>query len=390
MDKAHFFEDLNPKKAAIAFHNIPKTGGTSVNYFVNNYFAEKSINIGIHSAAALFFQRKKQFLDYSEAERDRFKFIQSHSLNLNDLRFFSSSPFLLMTVIRDPIELEISAYNHFSKEQKRIGKVVPSIEEFFDNRPVNPFAHKIQSSWKGLINENNQTFDQSVDSILKLFRFVIPLPSLNSSFPKIMKKYFHVNGNMDTRRVNQEKDESFRDAEFLKKRVELDSELYNRFITDRKLENLNAPQIKSTAFDPKVQSSYKVKHIKSLSENMTNFNTAQNAIQQLAFDGPKQSYIDAELLLKFLIPAWDLKKEGLTVEEFAVLLESSTRWCKNNGVSNKRLIAYLKAEARQNTELAKQRDEFQTAYKAEAAQREALENTFLHKRIRPIFQRKKK
>lgn len=313
---------LNELDWCVGFHNLPKTGGTSINYFVNKYLEEGvSYNIGPHSAVSNFFIRRNQYLGLSKEEISKLRFIQSHHLNFRSLDFFNKY-FLLITVLRDPIDMEVSAYFYNRSRLLALGLKPKTPEEFFSIRPKNFQVHQILNSWPELITTDSPNLVDRAVSILEKFQEVFILPTLSERFVSFSESIFGVTGGMQKRRVNKKKDSKLIDMDLISNRVELDQELYGVFssksVVSQNYMKLLTPRKSDEVVSDDNDTVY-IDHYKKMAMLIERSRQSVQALVQIELDikycQSELRYINAQLLKENILSLWEKNMRKMSLQE---------------------------------------------------------------------------
>ncbi|MDG1116508.1 MAG: sulfotransferase family 2 domain-containing protein [Flavimaricola sp.] len=322
--------DLQKYDFLLAFHNVPKTAGTSINFLMNENLGEKSLNIGIHSAQSRFMKNKQQFVDMNEQELGQIKFVQSHTLSLRDLQWFNNRIVLLMTVIRNPIERDISAFHHFNSEALRVGRApIENIGQFLSRQKPNIFTHSILKNFSDLQSPDAMSDFEKVTSILERFQYVFTTEEIGS-LGLAIEKILGFSQEIPKRRIGIKSHYSEEYRSTIELRNALDMAVYNWVRTKRQRDHMKNV---FTAIQTKPMSAHqrdacRTDFYQKLSAGLIENRLGASALLKLISPSIyKDLTVDRELLLANLLRDWDLDLKNANANQMAILTESfRTSW----------------------------------------------------------------
>lgn len=152
--------------------HIPKTGGTAIRYHFSKSIGRQAIlGHGSHARVERFFADKFQIEELAERDFDAIATLQGHGVGQTDLLYFRSRPVRLLTVLRHPIALTRSVYNHMRTTYARRGREVDT-EAFLKARPGNFMTNFLLARFAGFADDPAAALDDRIVSLLRKFDYV--------------------------------------------------------------------------------------------------------------------------------------------------------------------------------------------------------------------------
>ena len=166
------------KRFTVIVPHIPKTGGTALRYHFAKHLAEDEIMAhGPHARTRRFFDDKFQMEELAPEDFEGIRMLLGHGVDETDIRNFRASPFRLLTVLRHPVDLTRSAYNHMRSVNARRGLEVDS-EAFLKARPANFMTTFLLDRFPSFVDDPAAPREEQIVSLLRKFEYVLTTEKL--------------------------------------------------------------------------------------------------------------------------------------------------------------------------------------------------------------------
>lgn len=186
----------------ILFPHIPKTGGTTMLYhFRKNFGDENIISYGPDGRHMRFFEDKRQLEEIAPDQVAKFKLVQGHGVNESVLGYLRSSDVRLITILRNPIKLTRSRFNHRVQHMQNLGVAVDQAEfvnAIGSNQACSFFCEKFPTF---IDDKSAPLLDQTI-SVLKKFHYVFTTEQLDAQAVGFMQD-FNLPTTLERRRVSE-------------------------------------------------------------------------------------------------------------------------------------------------------------------------------------------
>lgn len=297
-----------------------------------SFDAETIFNYGKYSRIPLFFFRKKQLEDLSSKELDALSFIQGHTINESSLHRFHNRRIFLMTVLRAPVSLTRSAYNHYKNEMQRIGNPVVTTESFLESRRDNIMCRTIIESWPSLVRNASDSLANQALSVLEHFGGIFLTPYIDEDVRELGVLFGGEHAQVERKRVAESKHTlDISDEEIIERNRE-DDILYKAMEQQRKTQG--ALNEKYATFPPSdfseeedIFSAYT-----ELAKVLCDQLRGESALLQLKRDKKNKdaTYIDIPTFTPIMQDAWEEKAKTLTPQQHTITTELTQHWLRYN------------------------------------------------------------
>ena len=132
---------------------------------------------GPHARTRRFFDDKFQMEELAPDDFEGIRMLLGHGVDETDIRNFRASPFRLMTVLRHPVDLTRSAYNHMRSVNARRGLEVDS-EAFLKARPANFMTTFLLDRFPSFVDDPAAPREEQIVSLLRKFEYVLTTEKL--------------------------------------------------------------------------------------------------------------------------------------------------------------------------------------------------------------------
>lgn len=164
----------------ILFPHIPKTGGTSLLYHFRRQLGDDRILIlGPHARAQRFLGCQPQFEELTEKELAPIRVIQGHGVDQSAIPVLGAENLRLLVVLRHPLSLTRSRYNHMYNMMAGRQATLSS-EEFKQRDPGDVMCRNLVGSFPEFVDpEAGDDLAEQAISVLKGFDYVLTTENMD-------------------------------------------------------------------------------------------------------------------------------------------------------------------------------------------------------------------
>jgi tetratricopeptide (TPR) repeat protein len=154
----------------IGYH-FPKTGGTTIHAHATEHLGDRHYAFGFHNDSHRLYGERPLLPEYPADKVAEISFVFGHGVDLSTLRYLPGNNIELFAVCRHPVARFVSSYKHFLRTRRDGPGLSP--REYFRRQPASPFAHNMLSRFGRLADDNAQTDEEKLISILRGIRFIL-------------------------------------------------------------------------------------------------------------------------------------------------------------------------------------------------------------------------
>lgn len=173
----------------ILFRHMAKTGGTTLlNHFRSQLGADSMCVLGPHNRCNRFFKGLYQIEELEESVRAQYRVVQGHGVNDSAVALMRDADMRLMVVLREPVALVRSRYNHlFNAAKRKDLTVTPEI--FMRKKACNSMATSMVESFPALVDPEADALLDKAMSVLRKFDYVFTTEGMNTQLSKMLQLY---------------------------------------------------------------------------------------------------------------------------------------------------------------------------------------------------------
>ncbi|MGL4320144.1 MAG: hypothetical protein ACRCS3_04710 [Paracoccaceae bacterium] len=162
------------------FPHVPKTGGTTLFYHFRKALGDSAIySYGAPNRPVRFLAGLPLLEEMSSAEIASLRLIQGHGVNERVLSRLSGQDIRLLTILRNPVSLVRSRFNHRTTALAKVGRTV-SPTEFLDHLASNQVCQFFCNAFPALIDDPSESLAKQAIAILRKFHYVFVTEKLDS------------------------------------------------------------------------------------------------------------------------------------------------------------------------------------------------------------------
>lgn len=337
MEKFHF--DLKDKKPfTLVFPHIPKTGGTTLLYHFRKNLGDNNIlSYGRHNQCVRFFENEPQLEEMLASDLSKLRIIQGHGVNDMMLPLLPNEKIKLMVVLRNPIGLTRSRYNHNKNSLADRGISVTS-ENFLASEKGDVISMLLLKKFNSFFDRSAKTRRDRVISILQKFDYVFTTEQLDAQVAGMLDQ-LSLPHELERRRIAEKKavldvtDEELANANALDmelfetaNQVLPPNEHHNPFGFD---EEGRDRVLRSLGDKLPPQETITADLYNWLADSLCRDLRAEAALAKMAAGGPI-ALSDPEMFHGILKKTWAEAESNLTPERATISANNKARWLQNN------------------------------------------------------------
>ncbi len=216
--------------AVLVFPHIPKTGGTTLLYHFRKFFGDSRLLIlGPHGRVRRFFEGKLQFEEMAAADLADIRVVQGHGVDEDSLRplIRAGKEPELITVLRNPLSLTRSRFNHKSNAVEARGGGILHPEVFLKQDPGSVMCRMLTTKFPSFVDEDCADLSTAGLSVLQKFNYVFVTEQMDQQVKSLMR-HLGLPEELERRRVSSsKKDLAISDADLAARNAE-DALLFER------------------------------------------------------------------------------------------------------------------------------------------------------------------
>lgn len=312
----------NPKPFTLVFPHIAKTGGTTLlHHFRRNLGGKKVFIYGPYSQVTRFFNDLPQLEEMPRHDIAALRVMQGHGVSEDVIPILPDARIRLLIVLRHPVSLTRSRFNHRRDELARLGVDLDS-EQFLSATPRNPISTMLLNQFPSFIDSAAVAPYDQVVSILRKFDYVFTTETLDLQATELMRE-LNLPAVMERRRVARESGRLDATDEQLKQNNTLDLKIYeaaakgisldprrNPFRLDRDGKDAVIQQLRrhASSAEDAIQRAYR-----HLAKCLCTYLKAEEALKKI--ENPPVALNDRALFGDILRSEWSRYQEGLNTEQ---------------------------------------------------------------------------
>lgn len=225
MEKFHI-ELTEPKPFTLVFPHIPKTGGTTLLYHFRKNFGDNNLlSYGPHNRNVRFFEDEPQLEEMPPQKAAHLRVVQGHGVSESVFSLVPDQDIRLLVVLRHPVGLTRSRFNHKKNMLAMRGLEVTS-ESFMAENRDNFMSHLLLSKFRSFISKGVKERPDRVRSILSKFDYVYTTEQMEQQLKNLLDIY-GIEHALERRRVAEKKTPLEMSDDELAERNALDLEIFN-------------------------------------------------------------------------------------------------------------------------------------------------------------------
>ncbi|WP_137702843.1 hypothetical protein [Marimonas lutisalis] len=330
------FPPPGPKPFTLVFPHIPKTGGTTLLYHFRRNLGDNAIlSYGQHNRVTRFFTNRPQLEEMSREDIDGLHVVQGHGVSSEVLPWLGDTAIKLLVVLRHPVGLTRSRFNHRKTNLAKRALEVSS-DDFVRQDGENFFSSLLINKFAALADAGAQSPQDKVISILRKFDYVFTTEQLDAQVQGLMDE-LNLPHEMERRRVAEQKATLELSDDEIAARHPLDLAMFekaNRVVSGEGTHNpfgfdaegrARAMAALSAAQDGDAVRLAYVDLAKAICHNLR----AEAALAKLERPAPV-ALNDRALFQEILQEHWARMERGLSEERRKISADWREAWLKNN------------------------------------------------------------
>lgn len=306
-------------------------------HFRKNLGDNNILSYGQHNRVVRFFDDQYQLEELHESEAQGLRIVQGHGVDQNIFSLLPRQNVKLLVVLRNPIGLTKSRYNHQANSLEKVGKSI-SAETFLKQNPGNFMSKLLLDKFPMFIDPDAETDLDKITSVLRKFEYVYTTEQLDNQSAGLMNELSLPHG-LERRRVSSKKRVLEQTDAEIATANNVDMELFetaNQCLTDPSSHNpfgfdreaRDAALVKIAENGPsgeeKIESLYK-----RLANSLVGSLRAESALAKLEI-GKNVALNDPKRFGEILEVAWNKKLSSLTDEQSEISKDMLAKWKANN------------------------------------------------------------
>lgn len=194
---------MGDNNTILVFPHIPKTGGTTLLYHFRTFFGDNRVLVvGPHGRVRNFFEDRPQFEELTPQQLAEIRLVQGHGVGEETLRVLieaGQTP-RLITVLRHPLSLTRSRYNHKANAVERRGGVALQSEAFLKQDHGNVMCRMLTSRFPCFVDPGCDDLASAGLSVLRKFNYVFATEQMDQQVAGMMQ-YLELPEQLERRRV---------------------------------------------------------------------------------------------------------------------------------------------------------------------------------------------
>ena len=214
----------------LVFPHIPKTGGTTLLYHFRLCFGNSRVLVlGPHGRVRNFFEGRPQFEELTPQQMSEIRLVQGHGVDEETLRPLLKAGKVpkLITVLRNPLPLTRSRFNHRARAVEKRGGGVLHSEGFLKRDKDNVMCRLLTAKFPSFVDEGCEDLGAAGLSVLQKFNYVFVTEQMDQQVKNLMQ-HLGLPEELERRRVSSsKKDLAISDAELTVRHAE-DMQLFGQ------------------------------------------------------------------------------------------------------------------------------------------------------------------